>query len=497
MEPLLVEMKGICKQFPGVRALHEVDFTLKKGEILGLIGENGAGKSTLMKVLTAVYPHDAGTITFNGEPLNLKRPGEAYHKGISIIFQELNLCPNLSAMENIFLGKEVHSPQTKLLSYAKMREKATALFNRLKIDINPDTEVRKLGVAKQQMVEIAKALSYDTKLLIMDEPTSSLAASEVESLFAIVRDLKKQGISVVFISHKLDEMLEITDRITVLRDGMNAGELITAKATKDNIISLMVGRELDHFFTKRKGKRGNDVVLEVQDLSGPPMTKQVSFQLYKGEILGLAGLVGAGRTELAKLLIGMEKKTAGTITLNKKNVMINSPVDAVKNGIAYVPEDRKYLGLVLPMSTRENLSMAIHPKLAKFMNLIDRKEEVDICNDYVQRLRIKISSLKQVVNNLSGGNQQKVVIGKWLATNPVVLILDEPTRGIDVGAKSEVHRIITELADEGVSILVISSELPEVLGLSDRVLVMHDGRITADLPIEQADQETIMRAAVD
>ena len=490
-------MRGICKQFPGVRALHEVDFTLKKGEILGLIGENGAGKSTLMKVLTAVYPHDAGTITFNGEPLNLKKPGEAYHKGISIIFQELNLCPNLSAMENIFLGKEVHSPQTKLLSYAKMREKATALFTRLKIDINPDTEVRKLGVAKQQMVEIAKALSYDTKLLIMDEPTSSLAASEVESLFAIVRDLKKQGISVVFISHKLDEMLEITDRITVLRDGMNAGELITAKATKDNIISLMVGRELDHFFTKRKGKRGNDVVLEVQDLSGPPMTKQVSFQLYKGEILGLAGLVGAGRTELAKLLIGMEKKTAGTMTLNKKNVMINSPVDAVKNGIAYVPEDRKYLGLVLPMSTRENLSMAIHPKLAKFMNLIDRKEEVDICNDYVQRLRIKISSLKQVVNNLSGGNQQKVVIGKWLATNPVVLILDEPTRGIDVGAKSEVHRIITELADDGVSILVISSELPEVLGLSDRVLVMHDGRITADLPIEQADQETIMRAAVD
>jgi len=497
MEPLLVEMKGICKEFPGVRALHNVDFSLKKGEILGLIGENGAGKSTLMKVLTGVYPQNAGEIFYNGKPLALKKPGESYKVGISIIFQEFNLCPNMSAMENIFLGKEVRTGAAKLISYKTMRAKATALFKRLKIDINPDTEIRKLGVAQQQMVEIAKALSYDTQLLIMDEPTSSLAMSEVENLFSIVRDLKAQNISVVFISHKLDEMLEITDRITVLRDGMNAGELKTSDATKDDIISLMVGRELDHFFTKRKGAPGKEVVLNVQNFSGPPITKNVSFELHKGEILGLAGLVGAGRTELAKLLIGMVKKTDGTLALNNQHVAINSPVDAVKNGIAYIPEDRKNLGLVLPMTTRENLSMSIHPKLAKFLNLIDRKEETEVCNRYVDRLRIKISSLKHVVNNLSGGNQQKVVIGKWLATNPTVLILDEPTRGIDVGAKAEVHRIIAELADEGVSILVISSELPEILGLSDRVLVMHDGRITADLPKEQADQETIMRAAVN
>ncbi len=497
MEPLLVEMKGIVKQFPGVLALNNVNFFVKKAEILGLIGENGAGKSTLMKVLTGVYPYNAGEIYLNGERLELKNPGEAYHRGISIIFQEFNLCPNLSAMENIFLGKEVTSPSTKLISYTRMREQAAEFFRRLKIDIDPDVEVRKLGVAQQQMIEIAKALSYDTQILIMDEPTSSLAISEIENLFTIVRDLQSQGISVVFISHKLDEMLEITDRISVLRDGTNAGELETAKATKNELISMMVGRELEHFFTKRKGQRGENVVLDVQNLSGPPNTKDVSFQIYQGEILGLAGLVGAGRTELAKLLIGVEKKSGGTIRLQGEQLTINSPVDSVKYGIAYVPEDRKQLGLVLPMSTRENLSLSIHPKLARLFNIIDRQEERSVCNQYVERLQIKISSLKQVVNNLSGGNQQKVVIGKWLATNPTVLILDEPTRGIDVGAKAEVHRIITELADEGVSILVISSELPEILGLSDRVLVMHDGRITADLTKEQADQETIMKAAVN
>ena len=496
MKPLLVEMKGISKQFPGVLALDQVDFSVGKGEIVGLIGENGAGKSTLMKVLTGVYPANAGTIEYQGDTVAFRNPGDAYHKGISIIFQEFNLCPNLSAMENIFLGKEVKAGNG-LISYSRMRRQTAEFFTRLKIEIDPDTEVRHLGVAQQQMVEIAKALSEDTQLLIMDEPTSSLAISEIENLFDIVRDLRSQGISVIFISHKLDEMLEITDRIVVLRDGQNAGELKTAEATKDGIISMMVGRELGHLFTQRQGAPGEKVVFEVQGLSGPPNTQDVSFQLHEGEILGLAGLVGAGRTELAKLLIGAEKKSAGSLLLDGQPIEIKSPVDSVKFGIAYVPEDRKQLGLVLPMGTRENLSLSIHPKLTGLLNIINGANEKTICNKYVDRLSIKISSLEQVVNNLSGGNQQKVVIGKWLASEPKVLILDEPTRGIDVGAKAEVHRIITELADEGVSILVISSELPEILGLADRVLVMHEGRITADLPKEQADQETIMRAAVN
>ena len=497
MEAVLVEMRGITKHFPGVQALNNVDFTVQKGEILGLVGENGAGKSTLMKTLTGVHRPDAGEIVYKGERLALKDTGDAYRNGISIIFQEFNLCSNLSVMENIFLGKELASKGAGLISYKKTREETRKLFRRLKIEIDPDTEVKKLGVAEQQMVEIAKALSYDTQLLIMDEPTSSLSLSEVANLFDIVRDLKAHGISVVFISHKLDELLEITDRILVLRDGANAGELITTEATKEHIISLMVGRELNHFFSERKSSQGQEVVFEVKHLSGPPNTKDVSFQLHRGEILGLAGLMGAGRTELAKLLIGAEKKTAGATILKNREVQIESPVTAVDCGIAYLPEDRKNLALILPMSTQENLSMSIHKQIKKLFNFIDHKQEVAICHQYVDRLQIKISSLKQVVKNLSGGNQQKVVIGKWLATNPVILILDEPTRGIDVGAKAEVHRIITELADEGVSILLISSELPEILHISDRILVMHDGRITADLLRKDADQETIMKAAVN
>ncbi|MFO7570408.1 MAG: sugar ABC transporter ATP-binding protein [Smithellaceae bacterium] len=497
MEPLLVEMQGITKAFPGVLALEQVDLTVRKGEILGLIGENGAGKSTLMKILTGVYQADAGAITYKGERFALKEPGDAYRNGISIIFQEFNLCPNLSAMENIFLGKEIAFKGTGFINAKKARTEAEQFFRRLKIEIDPDAEVRKLGVAQQQMIEIAKALSYDTQLLIMDEPTSSLASAEVENLFEIVRDLQTHGIAVVFISHKLDEMLAITDRIAVLRDGKNAGELPTADATKDQLITLMVGRELTHFFSQRKAAPSQEVTFEVQHLSGLPNTKDVSFQLHKGEILGLAGLVGAGRTELAKLLIGAAPKTDGVTILHNREVRIDNPEIAVDHGIAYLPEDRKNLGLILPMTTQENLSMSIHKKLRKLLHFIDHRKETAICQTYVDRLQIKVASLAQVVKHLSGGNQQKVVIGKWLATAPSVFILDEPTRGIDVGAKAEVHRIIAELADEGVPILLISSELHEIMGLSDRILVMHDGRITANLSRADADQETIMKAAVN
>ena len=491
----LVEMKGISKNFPGVKALDKVDLTIKKGEIVCLLGENGAGKSTLMKILAGVYRPDEGSIQFDGEALDIHSTREAYSRGINIIFQEFNLCPNMSAMENIFLGNENRTPRG-FLSYSETKRKATEFFTRLKFNIDPNELVENLGVAQQQMVEIAKALAYDTKVLIMDEPTSALAEKEIENLFSIVRDLKDRGISVIFISHKLDEVFEITDRIVVLRDGENAGDLVTAESNEQELVSLMVGRELGNFYTDRKGAPSDEVVFEARGVSGPPHIKDVSFQVKKGEILGLSGLVGAGRTELAKLLIGAEKKKSGQIFLNGKEISINSPEDSVAARIAYLPEDRKNLGLVLQMSVRENTTLSIHNKVSGLFKTISSNKEKSVSDKYIQNLKTKVSSREQVVETLSGGNQQKVVIAKALALEPTLLILDEPTRGIDVGAKAEVHNIISDLADQGMSIIVISSELPEVIHLADRILVMHDGTVTADLNKDEADQETIMRAAI-
>jgi len=491
----LVEMRGITKRFPGVVALENVDFSVEKGEILCLLGENGAGKSTLMKILTGVYKADHGSIFYDGEELILSSPRSAYERGINIIFQEFNLCPNLSAMENVFLGNENKGPQG-FFSYKETRRKAKDFFERLKIDIDPDIPVEKLGVAQQQMVEIAKALAYDTQVLIMDEPTSALADKEIENLFSIMKNLKKRGISIVFISHKLEEVLEITDRIIVLRDGKNSGEIETAKADKTSLISMMVGRELVHFYSNRKTKPSEEIVFRAENISGPPYFNKLSLKVMKGEIVGLAGLIGAGRTELAKLIIGAEKRKSGEIFLEGEKKEIKGPEDAVKANIAYLPEDRKNLALILPMSTRENITMSIHPKLLSMLKLIKGRKERQIVDKYIDELRIKVSSREQVVETLSGGNQQKVVIAKSLAILPKFLILDEPTRGIDVGAKAEVHRIIAELADQGVSILVISSELPEILHLSDRIIVMCRGRITADYLRDEADQEQIMRSAI-
>jgi ABC-type sugar transport system ATPase subunit len=495
MSEFLVEMKGISKNFPGVKALNKVDFNIEKGEIVCLLGENGAGKSTLMKVLSGVYRTDGGAIHYDGEILKLHSTRDAYRRGINIIFQEFNLCPNLSAMENIFLGNENLSSHG-FFSYAKTRKKAEEFFKLLKIDIDPDALVSDLGVAQQQMVEIAKALAYDTKVLIMDEPTSALAETEIENLFEIVRDLKKKGIAIIFISHKLNEVFDITDRIVVLRDGENAGDLKTKDTDEQKLVSLMVGRELSTFYTERKKKPTDEVVFEAQGICGPPHITDVSFQVKKGEILGLAGLVGAGRTELAKLLIGAEKKKKGHIFINGKKVVINSPKDSVAARIAYLPEDRKNLGLILPMTVRENTTLSIHDFLSSFFRTINRQKEKDVSDKYIETLRTKVSSREQVVETLSGGNQQKVVIAKSLAVEPTLLILDEPTRGIDVGAKAEVHNIISDLADKGMSIIVISSELPEVFHLADRILVMHEGRISADLIKDEADQEMVMRAAI-
>jgi ABC-type sugar transport system ATPase subunit len=494
MDGFLLEMRNITKQFPGVRALHNVNFSIKKGEIVCLLGENGAGKSTLMKILTGVYKPDCGSIYYEGKEFQLTGPRDAYERGINIIFQEFNLCPNLTTMENLFLGNE-NRTRNRLFSYAQTRKRSKDLFSKLNIDIDPDAKVSELNVARQQMVEIAKALAYDTKVLIMDEPTSALTSKEITTLFTIMRTLKSQGVAIIFISHKLEEVMEITDRIVVLRDGENCGDLPTSEVTKDTLVSLMVGREIHNFFTKRTGCPSDKKMLEVRGISGKKI-KDASFSVKQGEIVGFAGLVGSGRSALARLIIGADKKSGGTIVLDGKEVDIRHPKDSVAAGIAYLPEDRKNLGLVLPMSVRENSTMCIHGKIQRLLGIISNKEECSVTDRYIKELKIKVFSREQTVRTLSGGNQQKIVIAKSLAVIPKLLILCEPTRGIDVGAKAEVHHIIANLADQGISIIVISSELQEIFNLADRILVMHEGKITADIPIAEANQEVVMRAAI-
>jgi ABC-type sugar transport system ATPase subunit len=495
MNPDIFELIDICKSFGGIEALRGVHLNIRESEIIGLLGENGAGKSTLMKVLTGVHQPEAGEIRCKGDPIKIHNTQEAHELGISTIFQEFNLCSNLSAAENLFLGNE-KKRHGLFVDYGKQKNMAVDLFSTFKVDIDPEIPVGQLGVAQQQLVEIAKALTFKPCLLIMDEPTASLSEKEIQTLFALMKDLRSKGISIVFISHKLEEVLEITDRIVVLRDGKNAGEISTHEATKGMLISMMVGRVLENLYTERRESPGREVIFEVLNINGPPNSHDVSFSLHRGEILGLAGLVGAGRTELAKLLIGAEKRTSGTIKIKGREVRIDSPVDAVKNGIAYLPEDRKTLGLNLGMTARENITMGIHERITTLWSFISAVKEERVSDRYIEELQIKVESREQKVENLSGGNQQKVVIGKWLATEPEVLILDEPTRGIDVGAKAEVHRIISELADSGAGILLISSEMPEILHLSDRILVMHEGNVTAQLSREEATQESIMNAAV-
>ena len=495
MENKTLVMKSITKSFPGVLALHDVDFEVKPGEVVGLMGENGAGKSTLMKILTGVYQPDSGTITWGGKQVSFATTRQAQAAGISIIFQELNNCPNLKPLDNLFLGRELDRKNSPFLDLKMMQEKAAEVFKYLDVSVNMDTEVRNLSTAQQQMIEIAKALLTNASLLIMDEPTSSLSDREVTKLFSVITELKSRGISVIFISHKLDEVFEITDRIVVLRDGESMGELVTKNSTQQQLITKMVGREISNFYTQRTSKAADEVVFEAKNLSGPPYVEDVSFAVHKGEIVGLAGLIGAGRTETARLIIGAAKKTKGEILLDGKPVEIRSPEEAVAHGIAYLPEDRKVQSLILNMTVRDNLTMSIHKVLTNWFGIINRTQERQITDKYIKSLDIKLTNREQVISGLSGGNQQKVVIAKWLATVPRLLILDEPTRGIDVHAKSEVHRIIAELADSGVSIIFISSELPEILELSDRVVVMREGKVRTILNRKDATQETIMNAA--
>ena len=489
----LLEMREIVKSFPGVQALRGVSLTLQSGEVLALLGENGAGKSTLMKVLGGAHPADAGMIAVNGREAVFQTPQESRRAGVAVIYQELNLVPGLTACENIFLGQEV--TRVGFVSRAQERRRATELFQRLGVEIDLDVPCRQLSTAQQQLVEIAKALAFEARIIVMDEPSAALTSHEVERLFDIIRDLKKHGIGVIYISHRLDEIFKIADRVTVLRDGANVGERPLSEMTRNNMIELMVGRELKDEFPRRTTTIG-PVRLEVTGLRSGRAVRDVSFTVRRGEILALTGLVGAGRTEVVRLLFGADRRESGDIRLDGKLLSIRSPREAIAAGIGLLTEDRKHQGLVLRHSVRENFGVPNLDRLSRF-GFVQQRQEREEFGRYVSTLKIKVPNQEQLAGNLSGGNQQKVVLAKWLARNCEVLIFDEPTRGIDVGAKYEIYLLMNELVAQGKSIIMISSEMPEVLGMADRILVMHEGRITGEIAdVRRATQEQIMELAV-
>ncbi len=492
--PLLLSLSNVEKSFPGVKALRGVRFDLRAGEVHALMGENGAGKSTLMKIITGVYQPDAGEIEVDGQAVTVPGPRAAQHLGISIIHQELFLMNHLTAAQNIFIGREPRKGFGMFVDEGKMRADTAALFARMKVDIHPDVEVGTLTVARQQLVEIAKALSFNSRVLIMDEPTSALNETEVDHLFAIIEDLKRQGVGIVYITHKMDEVKRIADRVTVMRDGQYIDTLPAASTDMATIISLMVGRELADS-SRAEGHAQNEVVLSVRGLNRGKAIRNVSFELRKGEILGFAGLMGAGRTEVARAIFGADPIDSGEITIHGKTQAIASPKDAVRLGLAYLSEDRKHFGLVTGMSVGDNITMASWPRFTRGRVFMDDSRMREASKDYVAKLKVKTPSVFQETRLLSGGNQQKVVIAKWLLRDCDILIFDEPTRGIDIGAKAEIYRLLQNLASQGKAIIVISSELPEVLRLSHRILVMCEGRITGELDGREASQEAIMHLA--
>jgi ribose transport system ATP-binding protein len=491
----LLALTGVSKEFPGVKALNNVHFDLNEGEVHAIVGENGAGKSTLMKILSGIYKKDAGDITYKGKSVSIPSPLEAQKLGISIIHQELNLMPHLTVAENIFIGREDRRPGGIFLDNAKLNKAAATLLKELELNLDPAAIVGELTIAKQQMVEIAKAVSYRGSVIIMDEPTSSLTPAETDALFKIIRTLKAAGKGVIYISHRLEELAKITDRITVLRDGEYVKTLNTTGTQISEVISLMVGRTVEQDQRPTNRNIGNEIVLEVQGLSDLRLLKDVSFNLRKGEILGFAGLMGAGRTELARAIIGADPKTAGKIILRGKEVKIKQPSDAVDAGIGYLSEDRKRFGLMLIQNVTFNIILSSIPRFANKLGFLKMKSADGIARDSIAQLRVRTPSERQYVKNLSGGNQQKVVIAKWLTRNCDVLIFDEPTRGIDVGAKDEIYQLLTKLSNEGKSIIMISSELPEVLRLSDRIAVMCNGRLTGVIDNKDANQEAIIELA--
>ena len=488
----LLQMRGISKRFPGVLALDKVDLDLHLGEILGLIGENGAGKSTLMRVLGGDYTADAGEILVDGKPAAISNVEQSISLGISVIYQELNLAPNLDIASNIFLGREPRSA-FGIVDRRQLYSSAQELARRVGIAASMTTLVEKLSPGERQLVEIAKALSKDARILVLDEPTSSLSPSEAGKLFEVMRGLKQAGVAMIYISHRLAEVEEMCDRALVLRDGQRAGEIDREHLHPEEMVKLMIGRDIARFFPEHHHASEAEPVMSVSDLVYVGCDAPVSFDLRAGEILGIAGLVGAGRTEMVQALFGIEPKLSGTVSIRGKEVEIHTPADAIKVGMGLVPEDRKALGVILEMPVVENISLSsIGRYRPPFM---DRGREAQVATELAEKLDIKTPSLAQLVQFLSGGNQQKVALAKWLATNPRILILDEPTRGIDVGSKSEIYKLIRGLADDGMGVIMVSSEMEEIIGLADRVLVMHEGRCTGILDRDEIGEESIMQLA--
>lgn len=486
-------MTGISKSFDGNSVLTNVEFSVKKGEIHALMGENGAGKSTLMKILTGIYARDTGEVKVRGKLVDFKNPKEAEHAGIAVIHQELNILPDLTVAENLFLGNEKTFGKSGILKTKEMNKKAKVILGELGLDVDVKTVARELSVGKQQIIEIAKAMSSNAEVIVMDEPTAALTEREIVSLFETIRVLQSNGVSFVYISHRMEEIFALCDRITILRDGNYVGVKEIKETSFDEIVQMMVGRELGERFPERNATIG-DVKLTASGLTRNGHFEDISFELRKGEVLGIAGLMGAGRTEVAQSLFGYKKLQKGTISLNGKPVKISSPLQAKKLGFGYVTEDRKSEGLIVDFSVKDNLSLTNFNKVSS-NGIIKANEEKVLYETMVKRLGVRTSGPNQAAKSLSGGNQQKVVIAKWLGIEPNVLILDEPTRGVDVGAKKEIYSIINELAEKGVAILMISSELPEIIGMADRVLVMHEGTLTAELQKAEMTQERIMHYA--
>jgi ribose transport system ATP-binding protein len=490
--PDLLRVCGVTKSFPGVKALKGVDLHLKAGEILAVIGENGAGKSTLMKILAGVQEYDEGEVLVDGLTVRFKGVEDAFEKGIALIHQELNLADNLDVAANIFLGREPR--KAGLLDKARMRRESSSFLDRVGLKVSPDQIVSDLTIGHQQMIEIAKALSVDARVLIMDEPTSSLSQHETEQLFKVIKDLASKNVAIVYISHRLSEVRELADRVTVLRDGDNAGELFRQETTHDNMVRLMVGRDISKYYALEPRSHGA-VALKVDKVRTIQNPKHaLSFEIKSGEIVGVAGLVGAGRTEMLQTLFGVMPALDGSMEVQGHSVAIRSPIQAIQNGLALVPEDRKQQGLVLEMAVRENMSLA---SLGRDQNkgFLNHRREQDISREMVAEMKIKTPSDLQEVQYLSGGNQQKVVLGKWLAMKPRVLFLDEPTRGIDVGAKQDIYKLMEKLAEEGVAILFVSSEMEEIIGMSDRAIVMHEGKLTGTLMRDELTEESVMQLA--
>lgn len=490
----IIEMKNISKSFSENQVLTEVDFEVRKGEIHALMGENGAGKSTLVKVLTGIHHRDSGIIKIKGKEVEFSNPKQAEEEGIVVIHQELNIIPYLTVAQNIYLGKEITYGKTGILNTDKMNKLAAKTLKQLGVtDIKPQDIAGELSVGKQQMVEIARALSTNAEVIIMDEPTSALTDREIEKLFNVIHSLKEQGVAFVYISHRMEEIFQICDRISILRDGNYIGTKYIADTSFEEVVKMMVGRELGERYPVKNNKIG-EVIFQVENLTINGLFESVNFEVREGEILGVSGLMGAGRTEVMEAIFGYRKKDSGTVKLNGKPLKTNHPINLIKEKIGFITEDRKGKGLVLDSSIRENIALTNFEIISKF-GVIERSEERNLVEKLIRKLRVKASSIEQKAETLSGGNQQKVVIAKWLGINPKVLILDEPTRGVDIGAKKEIYSIMNQLAKNGVAIIMISSELPELLGVSDRIMVMHEGKVKAFFDKHEATQEKIMMAA--